>query len=145
MQELNRNTSIIKTRILSFLAEEGLRPADFYRLSGAARGVLSQPNGLSEENLLRFFEAFPYANPEWVILGTGKRIRDSSEKRDISPITEATSSRSYEDGRLYQLEKENGWLRERNEKLAGEVAVLKLEVKALKNQGTAEIQPCKGA
>lgn len=125
-------------RIINFLAEEGLRPADFYRLSGAARGVLSQPNGLSEENLLRFFEAFPQANPEWIILGTGQRVRDSSDKRDFSPISAGTGtttkSRTYEDGRLYQLEKENVRLRERNEELAGEVAVLKHKVEVLINQ-----------
>lgn len=90
---MKQELSIIKTRIVTFLSEEGLRPADFYRRTGVAKGVLSQPSGVTESVLLKFFAAYPTANPEWVILGTGPRLRgDVSTRGEFSTAAPASPS-----------------------------------------------------
>ncbi len=82
MQEKEQEISIFKSRILEYLAKVGMKPAEFYRISGITRGVLKQPNGLSEDNVLKFFKCFPEADPVWFITGA------EGARRDISPMQE---------------------------------------------------------
>lgn len=78
MQEKEQEYSLFKRRILDYLAIEGIKPAEFYRKSGITRGVLTQPNGLSEDNLLKFFACFPEVNTDWIIKGIGDIKQDNS-------------------------------------------------------------------
>ncbi len=54
MQEKNRDFLLIKKRIFLYLDYKGIKKKDFYTSTGVSSGVLSQKNGLSEENILRF-------------------------------------------------------------------------------------------
>lgn len=96
MQEISQEKSPIKQKILLYLAEIGMSAADFYRKSGVTRGVLAQNNGISEDNIARFFKCFPEVNPSWLILGEGNMTLDKPlnqesqvEKREISSMQDA--------------------------------------------------------
>lgn len=96
MQEISQEKSPIKQKILLYLAEIGMSAADFYRKSGVTRGVLAQNNGISEDNISRFFKCFPEVNPSWLILGVGNMTLDQplnqesqEQKQEISPTQEA--------------------------------------------------------
>ena len=96
MQEISQEKSPIQQKILLYLAEIGMSAADFYRKSGVTRGVLAQNNGISEDNIARFFKCFPEVNPSWLILGEGNMTLDKPlnqesqvEKREISSMQDA--------------------------------------------------------
>lgn len=82
MQDISQKKSRFKARILQYLDAEGVTPAEFYRRSGMTRGILSQPNGLTEDNLVRFFDVYPEASPMWVVLGIGSRNQENSISGD---------------------------------------------------------------
>lgn len=135
MQENTHNILPIKSRILDYLSAEGMTPAEFYRKSGITRGVLSQPNGISEENLLRFFLCFPDANPDWLISGRGSRKRNVPNCNSVNQEHSAIeSSNSFLSGKVEQLREEREIFHKRNEELAGEVALLRHEVQRLNSQ-----------
>lgn len=66
-----REFSTIKERILQFLELKGITKYAFYKTTGIANGVLSQANGISEENLLKFLDCYPEVNPGWLVRGEG--------------------------------------------------------------------------
>lgn len=66
-----REFSIIKTRILHYLELKGITKYSFYKATGIANGVLSQPNGISEDNLLKFLECYHDVNLDWLVRGEG--------------------------------------------------------------------------
>lgn len=77
MQENNRDFSIIKERIMKFLEYKGVSKYEFYQKTGISNGILSQKNGLSEENLLRFLNYFGEISPEWLLTGNGPMLRSN--------------------------------------------------------------------
>ena len=74
MQENKQEKSLIKQNILLYLAKKGVTPYEFYKVSGVTRGVLSQNNGISEDNLTRFLAYAQDVNPTWLITGEGDML-----------------------------------------------------------------------
>lgn len=61
---------------MKFLEYKGVSKYEFYQKTGISNGILSQKNGLSEENLLRFLNYFGEISPEWLLLGKGEMLRN---------------------------------------------------------------------
>lgn len=80
MQENNTDFSIIKQKILEYLKYKGISNYRCYKETGMSHGVLGQKNGISEENLIRFFKSYRDISPIWVILGEGNMLRDENLK-----------------------------------------------------------------
>lgn len=87
MQENKQEKSLIKQNILLYLSRKGMKPYEFYKKSGVTRGVLSQNNGISEENLARFLACFPEVNAEWLLTGKGEMLKT---KRTSSGFSDET-------------------------------------------------------
>lgn len=75
MQEKNKDFSILKQRILKVLENKGISKKECYAITGMSDGILSQSNGLSEENLLIFLSSFKDINPIWLLTGEGEMLR----------------------------------------------------------------------
>ena len=75
MQENNRDFSTIKARILQYLDKKGITKYECYKNTGIANGVLSQKNGLSEENILKFIAYYEDISLNWLFAGKGEMIR----------------------------------------------------------------------
>lgn len=76
-----QENSIIKNNILQFLDCKGITPYKYYKETGTTRGVLTQNNGMSEENTLRFLAHYPEVNTEWLLTGNGEML-----KKDMLPL-----------------------------------------------------------
>ena len=61
---------------MKFLEYKGVSKYEFYQKTGISNCILSQKNGLSEENLLRFLNYFGEISPEWLLLGKGEMLRN---------------------------------------------------------------------
>lgn len=96
MQENKQEKSPIKQKILLYLTQKGVSAYEFYKNSGVTRGVLSQNNGITEENISRFLAYAPDINAEWLLRGKGDMLRQdfsilqeksekSSDPSEISP------------------------------------------------------------
>lgn len=79
--------SIIKQNILKYLDFIGVTPYKFYQETGITRGVLTQNNGMSEENTTRFLAYYKDINPEWLLTGQGSMLKSTnnlkSENKDL--------------------------------------------------------------
>lgn len=75
MQEIKQEKSPIKQRILLFLADRGVTPYEFYKNTGVTRGILTQNNGISEDNISRFLAYFPEVDIEWLMTGRGEMLK----------------------------------------------------------------------
>jgi hypothetical protein len=82
MQEIKQEKSPIKKRILQYLDYKGVSQYEFYKNTGVTRGVLTQNNGISEENITRFLAFFGDISPNWLLTGEGDMLKSSSK---ISP------------------------------------------------------------
>ena len=80
MQENNRDFSLLKRNIFKYLDFKGETKANFYINTGISSGVLSQKNGLSEENIMRFLTFYTDVNPGWLITGDGPMIKVENPK-----------------------------------------------------------------
>lgn len=89
MQENNKDISIIKERILQYLGCKGITMYKCYAETGRSRGVLSQTNGVSEENLLKFINTYQDVSIVWLMTGNGNMIDSKNEipapKQEIQP------------------------------------------------------------
>lgn len=75
MQEKQQEKSPIKQNILLYLASKGITAYEFYKTSGVTRGILQQPNGISEDNIARFLAYAPDVNTEWLLTGKGDMLK----------------------------------------------------------------------
>lgn len=75
--------SIIKQNILKYLDFIGLTPYKFYQQTGITRGVLTQNNGMSEENTTRFLDYYRDVSPEWLLTGKGEMLKDREEVQNV--------------------------------------------------------------
>ena len=75
MQENKQEKSPIKQRILQYLTKSGISAYEFYKKSGVTRGVLSQNNGITEDNIARFLDYAPSVSLEWLLTGKGSMIK----------------------------------------------------------------------
>lgn len=83
MQENKQEKSPIKQKILLYLTKKGISAYEFYKNSGVTRGVLSQNNGITEDNIARFLAYAPDVNAEWLLTGQGDML-----KQDFSYMQE---------------------------------------------------------
>lgn len=79
-----REISILKDRILQYLEFKGVKKSEFYQVTGVSNGVLSQKNGLSEENILRFLNFYSDINPTWLLTGVGEMISNNTTNESSS-------------------------------------------------------------
>ena len=75
MQEKQQEKSPIKQKIWLYLARNGITANEFYKTSGVTRGILQQPNGISEDNIARFLAYAPDVNTEWLLTGKGDMLK----------------------------------------------------------------------
>jgi phage repressor protein C with HTH and peptisase S24 domain len=71
--------SLIKQNILLYLDFIGLSPYKFYQETGITRGILTQDNGMSEENTAKFLAHYKNINPEWLLTGQGSMLKNEIE------------------------------------------------------------------
>lgn len=71
-----QENSIIKKNILQYIDFKGISAYKFYQDSGITRGVLTQNNGMSEENTAKFLAYCPEINPEWLLTGKGPMLKN---------------------------------------------------------------------
>ena len=69
MQENKQEKSLIKQNILSYLKKKGITPYECYKKTGITRGVLTQNNGITEENILKFLAFYSDVDVTWLITG----------------------------------------------------------------------------
>lgn len=77
-----RDFSILKQRILQFLDIKGITKYKFYQETGIANGILSQKNGLTEENIERFLSTYPEVSSEWFLRGKGEMLVSTNVTKD---------------------------------------------------------------
>lgn len=75
MQENKRENSIFKERILEYLEKKGISKYECYKNTGMSRSVLSQPSGMTEDNLLRFLAYYKDINSTWLLTGEGDMLK----------------------------------------------------------------------
>lgn len=96
--------SIIKQNILKYLDFIGLTPYKFYQQTGITRGVLTQNNGMSEENTTRFLDYYRDVSPEWLLTGKGEMLKNREEVKNV--VNEPVESYGIDYRELYLREKE---------------------------------------
>lgn len=108
MQENKQEKSPIKKRILEFLAESGISHYECYLNTGLSRGTLSQKNGISEENLMRFLTYYTNINLDWLIRGKGRmlvKVSSTSEEKTtkIPAVNEKISNYNSEESVIFKM------------------------------------------
>lgn len=78
MQEKNKEISPIKKRILQYLEFKDITMYRCYKETGISKNVLSQTNGLSEDNLVKFLNIYKDANPTWITIGEESMLKEVS-------------------------------------------------------------------
>ncbi|MCI2082967.1 MAG: hypothetical protein LKK19_01285 [Bacteroidales bacterium] len=122
-----REISTLKHRILKYLETKGISRYEFYIATGISNGVLSQSNGLSEENLLRFLSAYHDIDLDWLFTGKGEMLRRTAEEQENKvKFSQRNSKPSAYDNRnelkmICELAAENALLKRENEELKGKL------------------------
>lgn len=88
MKENAQEKSPIKQKILLYLDFKGVTPYEFYKISGVTRGILTQSNGINEDNLAKFLAYAQDINPGWLLTGEGPMIRETPK-----PVVMTTTER----------------------------------------------------
>lgn len=88
-QEIMQEKSPIKQRILQFIEYEGITQYEVYKNTGITRGILTQNNGISEENLSRFLEYYHEISINWLLTGEGSMLIGEKIHRDTDNISAA--------------------------------------------------------
>lgn len=89
MQAKEREISILKARILKYLNYKGISKYECYQKTGISRSVLSQSNGMTEDNMLKFLAVYSDISFEWLLTGRGNML--SSEDIQLAkPEVEGT-------------------------------------------------------
>ena len=91
MQEKQQEKSPIKQNILLYLANKGVTSYEFYKISGVTRGILQQPNGISEDNIARFLAYAPDVNAEWLLTGKGDMLKTPGSPSTSQDVTQPKS------------------------------------------------------
>lgn len=89
-----RENSIIKANILKYLDFKGISKYKFYQETGISNGILSQKNGLSEENTLKILSHYPDVNPSWLLSGDGNMLTTENDDRNLSIVNDPKVSYS---------------------------------------------------
>ena len=83
-----REISILKENILKYLEFKGISKYEFYQKTGVSNGILSQKNGLSEDNIMRFLSYYTDVNPTWLLTGKGFMIKENNVVADAITLNE---------------------------------------------------------
>ena len=78
MQDNSVRYSPIKDRILKVIEAFKSNPSRFYRESGITRGILTQKNGITEQNISKFLALYSNISCEWLLTGKGSMLVDES-------------------------------------------------------------------
>lgn len=105
MQGNRQEKSLIKQKILLYLAKIGVSDYEFYKKSGTTRGILTQNNGISEENLARFLAYAPEVNVEWLLTGRGEMLK--TKETPSEPHADQRPSSSNKDTNIIRIAQEN--------------------------------------
>lgn len=105
MQENRQEKSPIKQKILLYLTEKGVSEYEFYKKSGITRGILTQNNGISEDNLARFLAYAPDVNELWLLTGMGEMLKTKGTPSDIP--ADQQPSFSNKDTNKFRIAQEN--------------------------------------
>lgn len=106
-----KDFSLIKQNVLTYLKSKNISKYEFYKITGISNGVLSQSNGVSEENLLKILSCFPDINAEWLITGNGQESNPKAYGLDNTPISTVRENIGSYGTNL--IEEENAFLREK--------------------------------
>jgi len=109
----------IKDRIIEYLKISGLTKQNFCKETGISYANMvgkSLKSELGGEQISSIFMKFPNINPDWLLLGKGKMLRETSPD---SP-SNTTLDRLLE--RIEYLARENGQLQAENEELKNKLA-----------------------
>lgn len=79
--------SLIKQNILRYIDSIGVSAYKFYNETGITRGVLSQDNGMSEENTAKFLAYYKDVNPEWLLTGNGPMLKIDIKNLEVNRKT----------------------------------------------------------
>lgn len=94
MQENRQEKSQIKQKILLYLQKKGVSLYEFYKNTGVTRGILTQNNGINEDNLAKFLAYAPDVSPEWLLTGRGEMLKSSTSETvtpDAQPEPKVTT------------------------------------------------------
>jgi len=86
MQENKQEKSPIKQKILLFLTKKGISQYEFYKNTGVTRGILTQNNGISEDNIARFLAYYSEVSAEWLLTGQGDMLK-TERTSDVPSFT----------------------------------------------------------
>jgi len=70
-----QENSLIKQNILKYLEFKGVTAYRFYKENDVTRGILTQNNGITEENLLKFIRFAQDISLEWLLTGEGSMLK----------------------------------------------------------------------
>lgn len=125
-----RDFSLIKKRILQFLDYKEISKYECYKNTGITNGVLSQSNGMSEDNILRFLSYYTDMSTDWLLTGNGPMLKNAQNQ--TSPQASSVSNDF-----IYQMYKEkeieNKELTTRIVQMAEEIGKLKAQLDNQKN------------
>ena len=120
-----QENSIIKQNILKYLEYKGITPYKFYKDNDVTRGILTQNNGITEENLLKFVRFAQDISLNWLLTGEGDMIKPETQP-NASSNTVSPPSECCEDGVISTL-------KDIIKEQAKEIVRLEMEVDTLKN------------
>lgn len=152
MQDNKQEKSPIKQRILLFLSDRGVTPYEFYKNTGVTRGILTQNNGISEDNISRFLAYFPEVNIEWLMTGKGEMLKTKHTPEALIPENEPIPSNK--DNKNETIKQESpinillSIIREKDDKLqeqAEEIGRLRERVEQLECIKETKERPVSGA
>jgi hypothetical protein len=91
-----KHNSVIKNNILLFLDYKKITKYEFYKITGISNGILSQRNGLSEENILRILTHFPELSEKFLLTGQGSMLKNQELYPPTPPHTEDNTHKASE-------------------------------------------------
>ena len=81
MNEKNQKIDEIKQRILYFAEKQEIKRTDLYKKIGLSQSNFSglgAKSSLKSENIVKVLIVFRNLNPDWLLLGNGEMLRNSS-------------------------------------------------------------------
>ncbi|MGE4585834.1 MAG: hypothetical protein AB7D05_00665 [Mangrovibacterium sp.] len=116
---------MLKKRILQYLSLKGITKYGFYRETGISNGILSQKNGLSEDNLLRFLSYYSDINYKWFLTGEGEILSENEKQESRSCNQPQQYDNSNELKMIKDMAAENALLKKENEELKDKKKMVK--------------------
>ncbi len=127
MQENNKDKSPIKKRILQYLEFKDITKYRFYKDANITAGILSQNNGITEDNLVKFLNYAVDVSIPWLISGIGEMIISGENNPSKPSGLDATK-----DNEIIRLQRECYEKSNRIIKLLDENSALRKELDDIK-------------